>query len=188
MKKLLLVCGLAFIASTTFAQTRFLTKNGKIHFDCTTPSSPESIDGTNDKVISIIDAGTGAIEFTLLMKAFYFAKDLMGEHFNENYVESDKFPKANFKGTVTNMSTVNLSKDGTYPVTVKGNMTIHGQTKEVTAPGTITIKGGAITNAKSDFKITLADFDVTVPSVVKDKVASQAKITVDLTYQPVAAK
>jgi uncharacterized protein YdeI (BOF family) len=188
MKKVILVCGLAFLTISTFAQTRFLTKNGKIHFDCTTPSSPESIDGTNDKATSIIDAGTGAIEFALLMKAFHFEKALMEEHFNENYVESDKFPKASFKGTVTNMSSVTLSKDGTYQVTVKGQMTIHGVTKEVSAPGTLTVKGGAITGAKSEFKITLADFDVTIPSVVKDKVASQAKITVDLNYQPVAAK
>lgn len=188
MKKLLFAIALTITASATFGQTRFLTKNGKIYFDATTPSSPEKIDGTNDKATSVIDASTGAIEFALLMKAFSFEKALMQEHFNENYVESDKFPKASFKGTVTNMSSITLSKDGTYPATVKGQMTLHGETKEVTANGTITVKGGAITAAKSEFKLLLSDYKVDVPSVVADKVAKEAKITVDLSFQPMAAK
>ena len=188
MKKILFVIALAVTTTATFGQGRFLTKNGKIYFDCTTPSSPEKIDGTNDKATSVIDASTGAIEFALLMKAFAFEKALMQEHFNENYVESDKFPKATFKGNITNMSSINLSKDGTYPATVKGQMTLHGETKEVTAPGTITVKGGAITAAKSEFKLLLSDLKVEIPSVVADKVAKEAKISVDLTFQPMAAK
>lgn len=169
----------------SYGQTRYFTKNGKIHFDCTTPSSPESIDGTNEKATSVIDASSGAIEFAVLMKAFEFQKALMQEHFNENYVESDKFPKATFKGNITNFSTINLSKDGSYPATVKGQMTLHGITKEVSANGTVTTKGGAITSAQSEFKLLLKDFDVTIPSVVQDKVAKEAKIRLDLTYQPV---
>ncbi len=86
------------------------------------------------------------------------------------------------------MSSINLSKDGTYPATVKGQMTLHGETKEVTAPGTITAKGGAITAAKSEFKLLLSDFKIDVPTVVQDKVSKEAKISVDLTFQPMAAK
>ncbi len=188
MKKILFVFALTLTTVFTFGQTRFLTKNGKIYFDCTTPSSPEKIDGTNVKVTSVIEASTGAIQFMLLMRGFAFERALMEEHFHENYVESDKFPKADFKGTITNMSTISLSKDGAYPATIKGQMTIHGVTKEMTATGTITVKGGAITNAKSEFKLPLADYNVEIPSVVKDKIAKDAKITVDLSFQPVVAK
>lgn len=188
MKKIFFVIAIAVTTTASFGQGRFITKNGKIHFDATTPTSPEKIDGTNDKATSVIDASTGAIEFALLMKAFAFEKSLMQEHFNENYVESDKFPKATFKGTITNMSSITLSKDGTYPATIKGQMTLHGETKEISAGGTIVVKGGAITAAKSEFKLLLSDYKVDVPSVVSDKVAKEAKITVDLTFQPMAAK
>ncbi len=185
MRKLLPLVALILTTLHSFGQTRYFTKNGKIHFDCTTPSSPESIDGTNDKATSVIDASSGAMEFAVLMKAFSFQKALMQEHFNENYVESDKFPKATFKGTISNFSTINLSKDGNYPASVKGQMTMHGITKDISANGTITVKSGAITAAKSEFKLLLQDYDVTIPSVVQDKVAKEAKISLDLTYQPV---
>lgn len=188
MKKTFLVWALTLISFCTYSQNRFFTKNGNVHFDCTTPSSPESIVGTNDKVSSIIDVSTGALEFAILMKAFSFEKALMQEHFNENYVESDKFPKAIFKGTISNMNIVNLSKDGSYPVKVTGIMTLHGVSKEISSGGTISIKGGLIVAAKSEFKLVLADYGITVPSLVKDKVASEAKITVDLVYQSMAKK
>ena len=187
MKKIIFAIAILVSASTVFGQ-KVLTKNGKIYFDCTSPSPPEKIDATNDKTMSVIDPASGAIEFALLMKAFSFEKALMQEHFNENYVESDKFPKATFKGTITNMSSIDLKKDGTYPATVKGQMTLHGETKEVTTTGTITVKGGSITAAKSEFKIMLADYKIDIPSVVKDKIAKEAKITVDLSFQPMAAK
>ncbi len=188
MKKLLFLLAFSVATTTTFGQNKFLTKNGKIFFDCTTPSSPEKIQGTNDKTMSVIDASTGAIEFALLMKAFSFEKALMQEHFNENYVESDKFPKANFKGIITNMNSISISKDGSYPATIKGQMTLHGITKEITASGTINVKGGAITTAKSEFKLLLSDFGIDVPSVVSDKLAKEAKITIELDYQPMASK
>ncbi|MFN8165800.1 MAG: YceI family protein [Bacteroidia bacterium] len=184
MKKLVFVAFLALLSGVSIGQNRYFTKNGKIYFDCTTPASPEKIEGTNEKVTCIIDASTGAMEFMLAMKAFAFERALMQEHFNENYVESDTYPKCTFKGTITDMSSVDLKKDGTYNVKVKGDMTLHGVTKTVEATGTVTVKGGAITAAKSNFKITLADFKVTIPSVVKDKVAADAKISVDLTLLP----
>ena len=187
MKKVIFAIALLISTSAVFGQ-KVLTKNGKVHFDATSPNSPEKIDATNDKTMSVIDASTGAIEFALLMKAFSFEKALMQEHFNENYVESDKFPKATFKGNITNMSSINLSKDGTYPATVKGQMTLHGETKEVTAPGTITVKGGAITAAKSEFKLLLSDFKVEIPSVVETVISVEETKQIDLSFQPMAAK
>ncbi|HNP48051.1 MAG TPA: YceI family protein, partial [Bacteroidia bacterium] len=94
MKKVLILIALIISAANTQAQTKFFTKAGKITFDATTPSSPDKIFGSNDKATSVIDASSGAMEFALLMKAFSFDKALMQEHFNENYVESDKYPKA----------------------------------------------------------------------------------------------
>lgn len=187
MKKLMALMFLMIAGTTLFAQNRVFTKNGKIKFDATSPSSPEVVAAHNDKATSVIDLGTGAIQFAVLMKAFLFEKALMQEHFNENYVESDKYPKSDFKGTIVNMSEVNLQKDGTYPVTVKGNLTIKGITKEVESKGTLIVKGGSVVSGKSEFVVKLADYNIEVPSLVKDKLNKEAKISVDINYEPLKA-
>ena len=98
-------------------------------------------------------------------------------------MESDKFPKAEFKGSITNNASVNYSKDGTYPVTVKGKLTIHGETKDAEAAGKLQIQGGKI-NATADFTIVLADYKVAVPGVVADKVNKNARIEVTCNLEP----
>ena len=187
MKKILFSLVFVVVSIASQAQTKFFTKNGKIIFDATSASSPEKITATNEKATSILEVSTGALEFAILMKAFNFEKALMQEHFNENYVESDEFPKAVFKGAVLNMTTVDLKKDGDYKVNIKGMLTLHGETKEVTASGTLTVKDNAITNGKSKFNIPLADFKIEIPSLVKDKVAKDAQIIVEVNYQPFKA-
>ena len=131
----------------------------------------------------MLDISTGTIEFAVLMKAFEFEKALLQEHFNENYVESDKFPKANFKGTITNFSDVKWTVDGEYPVTATGKFTLHGVTKDVTSKGKITVKAGAI-SATSTFNILISDYNITIPSVVKDKINNSVKIDVTSNYKP----
>lgn len=184
MKKISLFLALLVSVACASAQSKFFTKNGKITFDATSPSSPDKIYGGNEKATSVIDAGTGAMEFAILMKAFNFEKALMQEHFNENYVESDKFPKAVFKGSISNMKDVNLQKDGTYAVKVKGTLSMHGATKDVSADGKLIVKGGAIVSGTSEFKVLLSDFNIAIPSLVKDKISPEAKITVDCDYTP----
>ncbi|MFM7218021.1 MAG: YceI family protein [Bacteroidota bacterium] len=184
MKKILILfCALAVTGAS--AQSKFFTKKGKITFDATTPDSPEQIRAKNENVVSVIDLSSGAMEFMLSMTAFSFEKALMQEHFNENYVESEKFPKANFKGSIVNLKDVSLLKDANYPVNIKGNMTIHGVTKEVTATGTLTVKGGTLTAGKSEFKLHLPDYGIDIPNLVSDKLSKDAKIKVDLVYEPV---
>jgi Uncharacterized conserved protein len=93
----------------------------------------------------------------------------MQEHFNENYVESDKYPKAAFRGMINDLTTINFSKNGAYPATVTGKLTLHGETKDISAPVTIYILDGKI-NVSSEFKIALADFKISVPALVRKKV------------------
>jgi hypothetical protein len=171
------------ISISAFGQSKYYTRNGKIIFDATSKSSPEKIEAVNDKATSMLDASTGQLEFAVLMKAFMFEKALMEEHFNENYVESDKFPKAIFKGVIKNIGEVTLAKDGSYTTKIEGKLTIHGITKDVETTGTITVKGNSITG-KSEFKILLADYGIEIPSLVKDKVGKEASITVNVNYEP----
>ena len=181
MKKIILSILLSISVFIINGQTRYFTKKGKIFFSAT--SSIEKIEAINEKATSIIDATTGAIEFAVLMKAFHFEKALMQEHFNENYAESDKYPKAVFKGSVINIKSVDMNKNGTYPVQVKGMLTFHSETKEVLADGTLTIKDGNITDGKSQFKILLEDYKIEIPSLVKDKISKEVEIKIDLNYE-----
>lgn len=169
-------------AITANAQSKYFTRTGKITFDATSSASPEQIEANNSQVNTVIDAVTGQMEFAALMKAFEFEKALMQEHFNENYVESDKFPKSVFKGKIENISQVDFNKDGTYPVKVAGQLTLHGVTKGASTNGTVEIKNGKV-NAKSTFIILLADFGIEIPKLVADKISKEVKIIVDSEYQ-----
>ena len=183
MKKIVFLISITLFAGTISAQDKYFTKAGKIHFDATTPSSPENVDGVNKSSICVMDAKTGNIQFSVLMKGFEFERALMQEHFNENYVESNKFPKTEFKGMITNNASVNYTKDGVYPVKVKGKLTMHGETKDVEADGKITVKAGKI-NAAADFEVLFKDYKITIPELVADKVAKTAKIKVDCSLEP----
>ncbi len=173
----------SFILFVTFvnAQDKYFTKTGKIEFY--SKASMEDIEAKNKTVTAVLDSKTGAMQFSVQMKGFEFEKALMQQHFNENYVESDKFPKAEFKGALTNNSSVNYTKDGTYTITVKGKMMLHGVTKDVEAPGTIKVDGGKL-EGKSTFNIKLSDYKISIPSVVKEKISNNIKIIVDTRLEP----
>lgn len=174
--------GLSSILSQVHAQ-KYFTKTGKIHFNATSPSSPENIEGTNRSVTCVTDIKTGQLQFAVLMKGFEFDRALMQEHFNENYVESSKFPKAEFKGQIDNNGSVDYSKDGTYNVKVKGKLTIHGETKDTETDGKLIVKSGKI-QAVAEFSILLSDYKISIPTLVADKVSKNAKVSVDCNLEP----
>ena len=180
MKKMLTLLFVSVLMLNISAQSKYLTKTGYIKFFSHT--AIEDITAEVENVGSIIDAETGEIIVSLTMTDFDFQKKLMEEHFNENYVESDKFPKSSFKGIITNNVAVDYGKKGQYKVTVKGDMTIHGVTREVTADGTIDVSVSGIT-AKATFLLNPEDYDISIPKVVRNKIANELEITVDLTYK-----
>ncbi len=182
MKKLFVTILAVITASLCFGQ-KYFTKSGKINFDATSPSSPEKVEAMNRSAICVIDSKTGAIQFTMLMKGFEFERALMEEHFNENYVESNKFPKAEFKGKIKDNDDINYAKDGTYKAKVKGDITIHGETKEVEADGKLVIQNGKI-SVEAEFTVKLSDFKISIPGLVADKVSKTARITVSCSLEP----
>jgi polyisoprenoid-binding protein YceI len=157
------------------AQGTYFTKSATVRFDATAKKSPEEIKA-NQKSATFVMTDGGAVEAAVLIKSFLFKQALMQEHFNENYMESDKYPKATFKGKVKE-GAFSLTKDGTYKVTVEGNFTMHGVTKPTTAPATIVVKGGKV-SVESDFTLPFTEYGVAVPSLVADKVGKEAKITI----------
>jgi polyisoprenoid-binding protein YceI len=156
------------------AQT-FLTRNGFVGFYSKTPL--EDIRAENKQTYAMIDAAKKNIAFTLLVKGFTFQKQLMQTHFNENYAESDRYPKASFVGTYN--GDVDVNKNGAYPVQVKGQLTFHGVTRAIEVPGTIEVQDGILIG-KSEFKLKPADFNIAIPALVKDKIAQQMDVRVQI--------
>lgn len=171
-----------FLAATCFcssyAQT-FITRTGYIGFFSKTPL--EDIKADNRQVYAVIDAGKKNLAFTCLIKGFLFQKQLMQEHFNENYIESDKYPKADFLGSFT--GEVNTAKDGTYPVQVKGKITLHGVTQSIDVPAAIEVKRGKLIG-KTEFKLTPGDFEINIPGLVREKIAKQIDVRVLVECNP----
>lgn len=185
MKTILSLAFTVFVVCGLQAQDKYMTRNGKIRFVSDAPM--EKIESINSQAASVLDAKTGQFQFSVLMKSFEFEKALMGEHFQEKYVESDKFPKSTFTGTITDISAVNFAKDGSYPVTYKGSFSLHGVTKDITGKGTMDIKGGKL-SAKSNFSIPIEDYGIVIPSVVKDKIAKEVQVSVDAAYEKLEKK
>ncbi|OFY47900.1 MAG: polyisoprenoid-binding protein [Bacteroidetes bacterium RBG_13_46_8] len=178
MKKIIII--LFFLGLMPFSQAqKFIAKNGHIWFYSHTPV--EEIEAHNRQAVSILDAATGDLQFSLLVKSFDFKIALMQEHFNENYMESDKFPKSSFKGKIVNLNKIDFKKDGEYTAEVSGDLTIHGVTKPVSTTGTMEVKGQVIT-ARAKFVVTPKDYNIEIPSLVEKNIAKSIDVNVDVAY------
>lgn len=180
MKWILILAGLC-LSQESFTQNRYFTKTGKISFFSDAPM--EKIEAVNRSVSAVLDSKTGQLQFLVLMKGFEFRKALMQEHFNENYIESDKYPKAQFKGVIQNNAQINYTRPGNYEAIVKGTLSLHGQEKEMETKGTIIVQPGHL-QAEAVFWIKLGDYQVSIPSLVKDKVSENVRITVTCLLDP----
>lgn len=174
MKKIILTAIIAACISPAFGQ-KYMTRTGKISFFSSTPI--ENIEAFNNESAAVVNSATGEIAFQVPVKSFKFEKQLMEDHFNENYMESDKYPKAEFKGKIADPTAVKFKQNGTYNVKVAGKLTIHGVTKDVMVPGTVVVKDNTITlNAK--FNVKPADYSIKIPTVAAGKIADQIAVTI----------
>ena len=180
LKNIILVFVATIYSVTTLGQ-KYFTKTGKISFFSST--SMENIEAHNRSVSAVLDASSGNLQFSVLMKGFEFKKALMQEHFNKDYVESDKYPKAEFKGTILNNGDIKYDLDGVYNTKVKGQLTIHGQTKDIETSGSLTIKEGKIKLA-STFNVLVADYNIVIPRIYRDNISKNIKVSVDCTVSP----
>jgi hypothetical protein len=140
----------------------------------------EDITAENTKAVGAFNASTGDIAFSVPIKDYEFQKSLMKEHFNEKYMETEKFPKSTFQGKVTGFD---ANATAVQQVTSKGKLTIHGQTKEVDIPGTIEKQGEKLL-MKSKFIVKLEDYNITIPQLLWQNIAEQVEVTVEFTFKP----
>lgn len=176
-KIILMLIGISFV--TLGYGQKYFSKNAMIKFHSDSPI--EKVEGTSSSGTTVMDVASGKIEFAVLNNSFVFEKALMQEHFNENYMESTKFPKTVFKGIINELSSVKFSTPGTYKITVTGDMNIHGVIKTITAPAELIVDAkGLHGNAK--FTVKCSDYNIEIPAVVKDNISNNVDITVKVDY------
>ena len=174
MKKLILLffSFLLLGSSLSYSQTLYRTAVGEVSFFSKTPAL--DIEALNKKAGAILNASTMDLAIQMKITDFQFPNKLMQEHFNENYLESERFPTAKFAGKIKEQ--IDLTKPGSYPVTAEGNMTIHGVTKPVSVKGTIVAKGTAL-QVNFFFQVRTADYKIEVPTLVFNKIAETIDVT-----------
>jgi hypothetical protein len=171
---------LGFIV-TGSSQEKYLCRNGHIWIYSHTPL--EDIEAHNNEAASVLNASAGDLAFQVLIKSFKFRRALMEEHFNENFMQSSRYPKSDFKGKITNLDSINLSKPGIYAATAEGSLTIHNKTNKIRQNGTIEVKDGKL-YLKAKFNVIPQDYDIEIPSTVRDKIGKNMEVNVDMVYEP----
>lgn len=161
------------------AQKRYFSEKSSITFF--SEGVIEDIKATNIKVTSIFDLANGEVAYLLSPKDFQFEKKLMQVHFNEKYMESEKYPKSTFQGKIVGYD---AASDQLQQVKAQGKLTIHGVTREIDVPGTIQIDGSTV-NVKSKFMVKLVDYNIKVPQIVWQNIAQEVEVTVQFLYRPV---
>ena len=179
MKKIILALAL-FVFGFAKAQI-YVSKSCEISFF--SAAALENITAIDKTTKPLLNTANGQVFFKTSIKAFIFESALMQEHFNENYMESEKFPHAEFKGFINEK--VDYAKDGTYDISVTGDLTIHGVKKARTIKGKLTIKGKEI-NIECKFDVAVKDHNITVPELMFQKIAETVEVKMNATLVPKA--
>lgn len=179
MKNTILFIAFILISCSVNAQQILICNNAKVSFFSSTIM--EDIEGKSLNGGAVIDAKSGNLIFKVKNTSFQFKKKLMQEHFNENYMESDKYPLSEFKGTIKEPA--NLSADGTYKVTVEGNLNIHGISKVYKTQADLVISKGTL-NANAVFKVKIADHGIEIPKLVFKNIAEYVEVRIQAIFLP----
>lgn len=180
-----ILSALIFIVSLSAfktATTKFVSQ--KTHLNFYSHTSIEDITADNYKAVSTLDSSTGEVVFSVPMQSFEFKKSLMQKHFNSpKFLDTKQYPKAKFVGKIVDNKAVKYTKDGTYNVQIKGEMTIKGTTKPITEKGSITVKNH-IVSVSSEFNLTLSDYGIKFDSgKPSTNIAKTVKVKVEAEYK-----
>lgn len=179
MKKNVFITILLLVTVNVLHAQLYFTTTGFAGFYSKTPF--EDIKAENNQVYAVIDPAKKSIAFSMLLNGFVFTKELMQEHFNENYVESDKYPKATFTGTFSD--NIDITKPGENTIHVSGTITMHGASKPFTTTATLSMNNGLLTG-KASFQLVPGDFNINIPSLVRNKIAEKIDVQLTVNCKP----
>jgi len=159
--------------------SKYVVKKSNITFFSSTPL--EDIEAKNTDLVAVVDKASNKFSFRIPIKSFKFDKSLMQQHFNENYMESDKYPNGAFKGKIE--GEYSLTEDGEYDVTAIGTLNIHGVEQERSIPSTITVEKG-VPSISSKFKVQLVKHKIKVPKIVFYNIAEDIDVSIKADLKP----
>jgi hypothetical protein len=164
--------------STTqlLAQNKYMTRTGSAHF-VADGIIKDDVQARSNTVTAVLDASTGQVQARIPVNSFVFRKALMQEHFNENYLESHRFPNASFKGQIQGWNDQLLQKSGSQKIRFVGTIEVHGVARDINEAGLLEVSNGII-HLETDFKLVVADYGIKVPALVRDKIAKEAEVHV----------
>ncbi len=174
----LILFGLIIMSGIAAAQ-KFTSEKGELSFF--SDGAIEDIEARNSMVGSLFNVTTGELVYIAKIKDFIFPKTLMREHFNEKYMETEKFPKSTFQGKLTGF---NANASGEQKVRAVGKINIHGITRDIDVPGTLEFAGGKA-RMKAKFIVKLADFNIKIPTLIWQNIAEEVEVRVEFTYKPI---
>ena len=177
--RLALFVSLCFVLSLEVTGQKYSTEKGQVSFF--SDAAIEDIEAVNTVVGSLFNASTGEIVFIMKIRDFVFDKSLMREHFNEKYLESEKFPKSMFQGKIVGFKS---GATGVQHVKAVGKLTIHGVTRDIEVPGSAELSGGKLL-VKSKFIVKVADYNVKIPTLMWQNIAEEVEVKIDFIYKPV---
>ncbi len=169
----------SFLSINQAGQDLYVSKNARITFFSS--ALIEDIKAETTAGVSVFNAATNELDFSVAISSFQFEKAFMQQHFNSDYMESDKYPRALFKGKL--LEHVDVTKDGTYPVNARGELTVHGITQTRTIAGILVVKNGVI-SMTSEFMVKCADHHIDIPQILFYHIAEVIKVNVSAVYSP----
>jgi hypothetical protein len=178
MKRCIFLTIIALLFAFSSWAQKFVTEKTFVLFF--SDAAIEDITAKNTTASGIFNSATNDIAFAIPIKDFEFAKSLMKEHFNEKYMDTEKYPKSTFRGKISGFD---IAGDGVQNVKATGQLTVHGQTRDIDVPGTIEKQGDKLI-MKSKFIVKLEDYKVTIPQLMWQNIAEQVEVTVDFTFSP----
>jgi YceI-like domain len=182
MKKLS-ISTIILLLFTLFVQAQtYKTRDGNIYFNPNKDQAKKDYEALSKEATSVFKVETAEVALLVPMKSFHFNNALLEEHFNENYLHSNKYPNGTYKGKLIGFDKSMLAKDGTYKLSSEGKVEMHGVTKDFKAPVTMTVKGGAVT-FNCLFKVKAGDYNIAVPDLVKPKLADETPLNATITFK-----
>ena len=178
MNKKIIILLFVLYSICSFSQ-KYISRNGSVQFNASTPL--EIINPINNHVSSVFNSENGEIVFQMNMISFKFKKALMESHFNEKYVESEKYPKSTFTGKIKDWNSIMLDGNN-HNVTAVGKIIIHGIEKEIEVKGYIQKNNQNIT-INSEFELIISDFEIKIPKLVRDKISKEVKVEVNINFK-----
>lgn len=182
MKKIILI---GFLSIKIYAQNLYIGKDKSTFITFYSDAPLEKIEGKNTSATPVYNASSGEFQIRIPMQAFQFKNDLLKEHFNENYVESDKYPYCLFKGKLDTLK--NFEENKETPVSMSGKIDLHGETKDLKVKGTIKKSGNELI-FNSVFFLKPADYKIKIPTMLTEKIAEEVKVTFNSILIPYTKK